>query len=74
MGVERAVTRWYILRQCQMDEIAALEAQLARKQEQVQGQQSTNVPPVAEPEISRRLAEAQSKLRDLGPCPKVMMG
>ena len=28
MGVERAVTRWYALRQSLLDEIAALEAQL----------------------------------------------
>jgi len=72
MGVERAVTRWYLLRQCLLDEIAVLEAQLARKQEQ--DQQSAGTPPVAELEISRQLAEAQTKLRDLGPCPKVMMG
>ncbi len=72
MGVERAVTRWYLLRQCLLDEIAVLETQLSQKQEQ--DQQSAGTPPVAEPELSRQLAEAQTKLRDLGPCPKVMMG
>lgn len=70
MGVERAVTRWYALRQCLVDEIAALEAQLARQQ----GQQNTDEAPVVGTEISRQLAEAQAKLHNLGPCPKVMMG
>jgi len=72
MGVERAVTRWYALRQCLFEEIAALETQLARTQ--VQTQQHADVPPVARTEISRQLAEARTKLHDLGPCPKVMMG
>ena len=72
MGVERAVTRWYALRQSLSEEIAALEAQLA--QTQAQEQQHTDVAPVAGKEISRQLAEARTKLRDLGPCPKVMMG
>ena len=72
MGVERAVTRWYALRQCLLEEIAALEAQLA--QSQVHAQQLADVPPVAGTEISRQLAVARTKLHDLGPCPKVMMG
>lgn len=70
MGVERAVTRWYAIRQCLLDEIAALEVQPTQNQEQ----QSKNEPPVAETEVSRQLAVARTKLRDLGPCPKVMMG
>ncbi|HLJ34838.1 MAG TPA: hypothetical protein VKU38_14345 [Ktedonobacteraceae bacterium] len=72
MGVERAVTRWYALRQYLLDEIATLEAQLAQEQEQVL--QSTDDPPVVGTDISRQLAEAQARLRNLGPCPKVMMG
>ncbi|MEO8971536.1 MAG: hypothetical protein ABI406_08065 [Ktedonobacteraceae bacterium] len=72
MGVERAVTRWYAIRQCLLDEITDLEAQLALKQEQ--GQQSIEESPVAGTDISRQLAEAQARLRHLGPCPKVMMG
>ncbi|HLX39156.1 MAG TPA: hypothetical protein VKR42_01425 [Ktedonobacteraceae bacterium] len=70
MGVERAVTRWYALRQCLVDEIAALETQLARPP----GQQNIEEAPVVSTEISRQLAEAQAKLHNLGPCPKVMMG
>lgn len=74
MGVERAVTRWYALRQYLLDEIAVLEGQLAQQQEQKQVLQSTVEPPVVGTDISRQLAEAQAKLRNLGPCPKVMMG
>ncbi len=73
MGVERAVTRWYALRQCLLEEIAALEAQLTQTQAQ-QVQQHIDVPPVAGTEISRQLAEARTRLHELGPCPKVMMG
>lgn len=72
MGVERAVTRWYAIRQYLLDEIAALEMQLAQMQEQAQ--EHTDGPPVAGTEINRQLAEARTKLRALGPCPKVMMG
>jgi hypothetical protein len=72
MGVERAVTRWYAQRQCLLEEITALEAQLALTQ--TQAPQGAGVPPVAGAEISRQLAVARAKLHDLGPCPKVMMG
>jgi hypothetical protein len=74
MGVERAVTRWYAIRQSLLDEIATLEAQLAQMQNQEQVQQHAEASPVAETEISRQLTEVRAKLRDLGPCPKVMMG
>lgn len=74
MGVERAVTRWYAMRQRLLDEIAALEAQLAEAQKQGQIQQQGNETPVAGTDITRQLAEAQARLHDLGPCPKVMMG
>lgn len=74
MGVERAVTRWYAQRQCLLEEIAALEVQLALTQTRVQAQQGAGVLPVAGTEISRQLAGARTKLHELGPCPKVMMG
>lgn len=74
MGVERAVTRWYAIRQRLLDEIVDLEEQLAQSQQEGQSQQPKGEPPVAEAELTRQLAEAQHKLRDLGPCPKVMMG
>ncbi len=87
MGVERAVTRWYAQRQVILDEIAALQASLAHLQEQAAAQPTTEQPtieaatnadrqassaPIAE--IERKLAEAQSRLHALGPCPKSMMG
>lgn len=75
MGVERAVTRWYALRQSLFDEIANLEAQLARQQEQaLTGTTESAVAGTDITDVSRQLAEAQARLRNLGPCPKVMMG
>ena len=45
MGVERAVTRWYVQRQLLLDEIAALQAKLANQQSQ---QNQHNEPPPGE--------------------------
>ena len=69
MGVERAVTRWYVQRQVLLYEIAELEAKL-------QPQGADAQPPAgAEPTVlKRRIAEAQEKLRLMGSCPKPMMG
>ncbi len=69
MGVERAVTRWYVQRQAYLDEIASLEARLA--QIQTRGQETAKK---EREEIEQQLANAQAKLRALGPCPKPMMG
>ena len=70
MGVERAVTRWYVQRQLLIDEIASLEAKLAQMQEE--GRQE----PGSEERLAveEQLATSQSKLRTSGPCPKPMMG
>ena len=75
MGVERAVTRWYIQRQSILNEIAALEAMLANPTPP-QGEQQ---PPAQntqqqDTDIAQKLALAHQKLRTLGPCPKPMMG
>ncbi len=75
MGVERAVTRWYIKRQTILDEIAALEAKLAQhalaqEKKQEPGNDNTQI----DDELTQQLADAQEKLRSLGPCPKPMMG
>ena len=43
MGVERAVTRWYVQRQILLDEIATFEAKLANLQNQ-QNQQDQSQP------------------------------
>ena len=72
MGVERAVTRWYLQRQTILDEIATLKAKLVvdrQAQEQRPGGDNSEQ---ADAEI--RLVRAQEKLRTLGPCPKPMMG
>jgi hypothetical protein len=68
VGVERAVTRWYLQRQRILSELAALEARLATRQAQEKQQESD------EAEIARQIAAAREKLRALGPCPRPMMG
>ena len=68
MGVERAVTRWYLQRQRILDEIATLQAQLAARQTREKKQEPEDT------DIARQLTIAQEKLRVLGPCPKPMMG
>ncbi len=73
MGVERAVTRWYVQRQTLLEEIARLETQLASistSEQQSEGQ------PMQEDATSvvQQLMQAQVKLRLLGSCPKPMMG
>ena len=82
MGVERAVTRWYVQSQVLLDEIVALEATLiqmmsatpARVTEEAD-EAALNAPLVAEKDaLLLKLAETQEKLRRLGPCPKPMMG
>jgi hypothetical protein len=68
MGVERAVTRWYVLRQSILTEIETLEASLA------QADENTSASEEARTDIAQQLARAREKLHLLGPCPKPMMG
>lgn len=67
MGVERAVTRWYLRRQEIQQDIDALQARL--EQPQPEGQPSPE-----RAEIEQQLAAARARLLELGPCPKPMMG
>ena len=67
MGVERAVTRWYVQRQEIQREIEAQQARLERLPAENQAS-----PERAEAE--QCLASARQRLLDLGPCPKPMMG
>lgn len=67
MGVERAVTRWYALRQTIQQEIDALQARLEQLQAQDQSAQERA-------EIEQQLMAAQARLREHGPCPRPMMG
>lgn len=69
MGVERAVTRWYLQRQRILDEIATLQTQLAAAQQSQERKQEPE-----DTDIAQQLAIAREKLRVLGPCPKPMMG
>ena len=72
MGVERAVTRWYVQRQALLEEVARLEAQLASVSPD--GQQSEDMSVQEDADVVQHLVQAQMKLRLLGPCPKPMMG
>jgi len=71
VGVERAVTRWYLQRQVYQDEIASLKAKLTQMQSQGQGQEPENK---ERKNIEEQLANVRAKLRALGSCPKPMMG
>ena len=82
MGVERAVTRWYILRQPIVDEIAALEAQLYQPMSPTEEPQTARTQAFTEyergndkdRELQLQLQRARARLHALGPCPKPMMG
>lgn len=75
MGVERAVTRWYILRQPLVEEIAQLHASLALMGQDEEHTTASSASPAGElTQLQQRLAGVQEKLRALGPCPKPMMG
>ena len=69
MGVERAVTRWYALRQVLDEEMKRLEADIAQSSspQREAGLDETET-------LQRKLSEAQERLRLLGPCPRPMMG
>lgn len=69
MGVERAVTRWYVQRQLLFEEIAALEAKLQAAKENTQPS-----PGEEQKTLERKIAEVHEKLRLMGSCPKPMMG
>ncbi len=71
MGVERAVTHWYVQHQRISDEIAALEAKLVQVEAELQ-EPSDAVE--RRTDIERRLVTLRAMLRTLGPCPKPMMG
>jgi len=67
VGVERAVTRWYALRQNIQQEIDALLAQLERSPADGQPEQERSA-------TEQQLAATLARLQALGPCPKPMMG
>lgn len=73
MGVERAVTRWYVHRQSVLSEIAiwenAINAHISGDKEASESTQADEMV-----DIQEQLAKAREKLLALGPCPKPMMG
>lgn len=75
MGVERAVTRWYALRQLLLEEIARLEAKLAEPPDAAQETQDAAVAETVDLQsLQEELTKAQERLRFLGHCPQPMMG
>ena len=75
MGVERAVTRWYALRQMLADEVIRLEARVAQSSGTVrEAGDATGYVAVDLQPLQEELAKAQERLRLLGPCPQPMMG
>lgn len=69
MGVERAVTRWYVQRQLLLDEIALLETKIAPS-----SIDEGATPQQTDTAMLQALAQAQEKLHTLGACPRPMMG
>jgi len=69
MGVERAITRWYVQRQLLLDEITLLETKIAPS-----SPDDGAATPSPQPETLQKLVQAQEKLRVLGACPRPMMG
>ena len=69
MGIERAVTRWYLQRQASQNEITALEAKLSEMRTGGQKPESKE-----RTDAEKQLVITQTRLRTLGPCPKAMMG
>ena len=69
MGVERAVTRWFLQRQAYQNEITALEAKLTAMRTEGKKPESTE-----QTEVEKQLVQVQTRLRTSGPCPKAMMG
>ena len=67
MGVERAVTRWYVQRQLLLAEIASLEKEIALSS-------TDDGATVQQIETQQKLAQAREKLHVLGSCPRPMMG
>ena len=69
MGIERAVTRWYLQRIAYESEAARLEAKLSEMRNDAQVIESKE-----RAEIEKQLAQVLASLHALGPCPKAMMG
>ncbi len=69
MGIERAVTRWYLKRLAYESEVASLEAKLGEMLNNAKDLES-----VERAEFEKQLADILARMHTLGPCPKAMMG
>jgi hypothetical protein len=65
MGVERAVTRWYLHRQLLLNQVSAKTASSDSKLPST---------PVDSDQEGAQNTETQGEVTRLGPCPKPMMG
>ena len=76
MGVERAVTLWYVQRQLILDAAAQVKVQLAQAEALLPTDEAQPDRAVQErmAELSLELARTRAKLQALGPCPKPTMG
>ena len=81
MGIERTVTLWYLHRQILLNELALLEAQLVQiratsdsEVAQPEAQKGVSPFPTECVEIEEQSKRVRERLRNLGPCPKPMMG
>lgn len=73
MGVERAVTRWYLLRQQILNEQAAFEARLEQLMLLAEAEpESVNQADLAA--LQESTEKARIRLRELGPSPQPKMG
>ena len=83
MGIERSVTLWCLHSQMLLLELASLEAQLLHIRTTLRSgeaqpevgmgaaEEGSCAPPA---EIERQYKRVQERLRNLGPCPKPLMG
>jgi hypothetical protein len=69
VGIERAVTRWYLQRQACQNEITALEAKLTQIRTGGLNPESKE-----RMDVENQLINERIRLRSLGPCPRAMMG
>ena len=81
MGIERTVTLWYVHRQMLLNELALLEARLVQihsTSDSEVGQsevwKGASPFPAGRMEVEERYRRVQEMLRNLGPCPRAMMG
>lgn len=76
VGVERAVTRWYVRRHALLAELATLQERLAQLAlpAETRAEEGNAAQQAERAAVERQQAEAQARLDALGPCPKPMMG